>query len=266
MSYTVGQVIEKLLSPVIPLPKSTDTLKSGDPSQEVTGIAVMFTATINAIKQATEAGANMIITHEPTFYQHDDKTEHVQQDSVIKAKLALIEEKKVAIFRFHDYFHRYEPDGITMGMLKALDWERYSNPATPEKASILNIPPTTVGEVAQHLKQKLGLPMVQLVGDPSMVCQRIAFAAGFGGCGAMALPLYMGEGVELVIAGETLEWETPEYVRDAVELGENKALLIIGHLKSEEAGMESLVDIISEWFPEVPVKFIQENPVFNHIL
>ena len=35
-------------------------------------------------------------------------------------------------------------------------------------------------------------------------------------------------------------WDTTEYVRDAIAMGQPKALVMIGHEKSEEAGMKYL--------------------------
>ncbi|MCL6459963.1 MAG: Nif3-like dinuclear metal center hexameric protein [Gorillibacterium sp.] len=266
MNYTVKDVIDKLKEPVAPIYHTVDTLKSGNLEQTVTGIATVFTATCHAIKQAAAAGANLIITHEPTFYQHEDKTEWLQNDSVVKAKQALIEETGIAIFRFHDYWHSYKPDGITTGMLQALDWETLVNKEEPNMEHILQFPPMTVNQIAEHVKAKLGISNLRLVGDPTMVCQKVALAPGFGGCGPMSIPLFSEHHVDLVIAGESPEWETPEYVRDAVELGEQKALLIIGHLKSEEAGMASLTERLRVWFPGLNITFIEEKPVFNHLL
>jgi hypothetical protein len=38
--------------------------------------------------------------------------------------------------------------------------------------------------------------------------------------------------------GETREWETEEYAADAVTLGRNEELIVLGHVPSEQAGME----------------------------
>ena len=71
---TIQDVIDLIIDAVPGAPKdgSVDTVKSGDPSQAVTGIVSTFLATSAVIEQAIERGANMIITHEPTFYNHLD--------------------------------------------------------------------------------------------------------------------------------------------------------------------------------------------------
>ena len=41
------------------------------------------------------------------------------------------------------------------------------------------------------------------------------------------------QNVEVLILGETREWETVEYVSDAISEGKHKALIILGHILSE---------------------------------
>src|SRR5713101_7317261 len=55
--------------------KTVDTFKSGNPETPVTGIAVTMMATLDVLQRATANGQNLIITHEPTFFNHyDDKS------------------------------------------------------------------------------------------------------------------------------------------------------------------------------------------------
>ena len=46
---------------------TVDTFKAGDPSTAVTGIATTSLATIDVMRRAMQAGANLIITSGPTF-------------------------------------------------------------------------------------------------------------------------------------------------------------------------------------------------------
>jgi hypothetical protein len=62
--------------------------------------------------------------------------------------------------------------------------------------------------------------------------------------------------VELLIAGEASEWETVEYVRDAVAQGRHKALILLGHEVSEEPGMEQCAIELRELFPGMRVDHI----------
>jgi len=67
---------------------TVDTFKAGDPDTSVTGIAVAMMATFEVLKRAAAIDANLIITHEPTFYGHLDKTEAFEaaNDPIWRAK------------------------------------------------------------------------------------------------------------------------------------------------------------------------------------
>ena len=51
---------------------TVDTFKAGDPATAVTGIVTTALASLDVLGRAVKAGANLIITCEPTFYTHAD--------------------------------------------------------------------------------------------------------------------------------------------------------------------------------------------------
>src|ERR1700720_962390 len=62
------------------------TIKSGRASTTVKGIATTMMATFDVVKRAAADGLNMVITHEPTFYSHEDKTDDLKDDPVYRQK------------------------------------------------------------------------------------------------------------------------------------------------------------------------------------
>ena len=54
--------------------ETVDTFKAGDPDTPVAGIATTGMATFPVLKRAAKANRNFVITHEPTFYNHQDQT------------------------------------------------------------------------------------------------------------------------------------------------------------------------------------------------
>src|SRR5579864_4275795 len=67
--------------------------------------------------------------------------------------------------------------------------------------------------------------------------------------------------VQVLLVGETREWETVEYAADAVSQGRKKALIVIGHVPSEQAGMEEC----ARWLKgivNVPVEFVATKEPF----
>src|SRR5579862_4023311 len=49
-----------------------DGFKAGDPTLAVKGIATTALATLDVLKQASKANANLVLTYEPTFYGRAD--------------------------------------------------------------------------------------------------------------------------------------------------------------------------------------------------
>jgi hypothetical protein len=68
--------------------------------------------------------------------------------------------------------------------------------------------------------------------------------------------LLQRDDVQLVVTGETPQWQTVEYARDAAASGRYKALIVLGLANSEEAGMENCADWLRRFVTEVPVQFI----------
>ena len=52
--------------------ETVDVVKAGDPSAIVTGIVTTSMATMSVLQQAVKAGANIVITGQPTFYSRAD--------------------------------------------------------------------------------------------------------------------------------------------------------------------------------------------------
>ena len=79
-------------------------------------------ATLDVLQRAAAAGANLVITHEPTFFNHLDETAEFEseKDPVYPAKQAFIREHHMVVWRFHDYWHRRKPDGVQEGVIAAL--------------------------------------------------------------------------------------------------------------------------------------------------
>lgn len=254
MNRTVQDIIDHLVAPVpqAPLPDTVDTLKCGNPSQRVTGIVTCFIATMEVLQKAVERRANLIISHEDPFYDHYSQTDWLGNDQVYQTKRAFAEQHGLSIWRFHDYWHRYQPDGIYTGMIQALEWQPYQQSEEPR---VFIIPDTTVATLATMLKAKLGLSAVRVVGNLQQRCERIGLLVGAIG-GRVQIQTFERLNVDVVVCGETEEWRTEEYARDALTMGHRRALLIIGHAKSEEEGMRYLVDWLQPQMPDIPMSYI----------
>lgn len=178
----------------IPVPEQTvDRLETGIPETEVRGIVTAFTASQYVIEQAAALGANLVISHEGIYYSHHDQRDWLGQDPVYRQKSALIAGTETGIYRFHDYIHRYTPDGITEGLIAELGWLEYVEEHRPA-VSVLTLPPAPLREIAEYVKRKLQISYVRAAGDLSGSCSRIGILAGYRGGGQLVIPPLRGRG------------------------------------------------------------------------
>jgi putative NIF3 family GTP cyclohydrolase 1 type 2 len=239
---------------------TVDMFKAGDPNTPVTGIAVTMMATLDVIQRAAASGKNLVITHEPTFYSHQDKTGELEQqhDAVLAEKQAFIRDHHMVVWRFHDHWHRRKPDGIQFGMTHALGWEKFQNPSN---AHLFTIPETTLEGLATSVKHKLNIVALRVVGDPHMKLTKVAMLPGAGGS-AGQIRMLERDDVEALLIGEVPEWETVEYAADAATEHKHKALLLLTHIPSEQAGMEECARWLKTFVSEVPVEFVPARQPF----
>ncbi len=238
---------------------TVDTFKTGNPDTPVTGIAVTMMATMDVLQRAAAHGDNLIVTHEPTFFDHTDTPQGIDEnDAVWKEKREFIDKHGLVIWRFHDHWHRRTPDGIQAGMTRVLGWARYQNPENPH---LFKLPPTTLRQLAEEVAKKLNQPILRVVGNPDMPVTDVAMSPGAAGFARQAQALESNE-VDVLLAGEAREWETVEYAADAVSQGRKKALILIGHVPSEQAGMEDCARWLKTFIGGVPIEFVATQQPF----
>ena len=255
-----------------PLDGSNDTLKVGNESAEVTGIVTTFLATAEVIEKTAALGANLIITHEPTFYHHDDSPETFPEDAVLQRKRERLEYHDIAIFRYHDFWHMHRPDGIYTGVVRQMGWQKFleesRGSATEMRSShdwqgiseghsqyVFALPPTSFRDIAEQMKTIFGVESIQLVGDENVMHERVGLFVGSPGP-YFQLPAITRHRLDLLICGEVNEWALTEYVRDAQTYGHKLGLIIVGHQPSEESGMAYLAEWLKPKLSDIPISHV----------
>jgi putative NIF3 family GTP cyclohydrolase 1 type 2 len=258
--YIVQDVIDIILKeiPGAPFTKTVDTIKSGSASNKVSGIVTTMFATVKVIEETARLNANLIIAHEPTFYNHEDAIDFVANNEIVKEKQALLQKHNIAVWRFHDGWHAYRPDGILHGVLKNTNWLQYYEPGKP----VIKIPAMSLQNVIAHLKSSLRIEHLRVIGNMDQSCERIAIIPGAAG-GEMQIGIVEKEKPDVLIVGELREWETAEYIRDGQLLDAKTSLIVLGHSQSEEPGMEWLVDWLQPKVPELKITHIASGNPFS---
>lgn len=257
---TAAQVVDRIKANVgIPWRAQTvDRIVAGSPDVAVNGIATTMMATLDVLQRANAAGKNMVITHEPTYYSHPDTTDELKDDPTFKYKLEFIRQNKMAVFRFHDHWHARTPDGVAFGMTRELGWEKNVDPKNPHLFSFPSIP---LAHFVDQIRPRLKPHTMRVLGDPRLTVNKTITSWGY----VSQLPgieLLARPDVDLLVGGEAREWEVVEYAQDAIASGKNKALILLGHVVSEQAGMKYCAEWLKPFIPEVPVEFVAATDPF----
>jgi len=257
---TAADVIQRIKDKVgIPWRAQTvDNVVAGRAEVRVRGIATTMMSTLDVVQRASAAGLNLVITHEPTFYTHQDTTEALKADATYQFKDAFIRDHDMAIFRFHDHWHAMKPDGIAFGMARELGWDKNVDPANQREFTFAAVP---LEALVARMRERLGASTMRVVGDPKMPVNRVAASWGYYTYNPANLPLTRPD-VDVFVVGETREWETVEHAQDMAASGKKKALIVIGHVASEQAGMKYCAEWLKGFVPEVPIQYVPASEPF----
>ncbi len=255
-----AQIIDRVVAAVgvPPRPTGVDGIVAGDPATAVTGIAVTVAATLDVLQRAVAVGANLVVTHEPLYYDHTNaavEALEAERDPVYLAKRDLIARHGLVVWRFHDQWHERRPDGVAEGTRRVLGWP------DADGDGLYPVPATTLAQLAADIAGALRAEAARFVGDPDQPVRRVGLNLGF--CGFEANRRALAQpGLDVLVVGEGHEWELGEYVADSVTLaadghGPAKGLVVVGHYPSEESGQVLLSEWLSELLPGVPVTLVR---------
>src|SRR5690606_4490210 len=187
-----------------------DRFIAGGPDTVVRGVATVMMASFDALKDSLAAGCNFVITHEPTYWSHQDRVDGLQDDPLYKVKRDYIARNDMAILHLHDHWHAHRPvDGIHVGTARLLGWSQYMRKDNPRYYD--KLPPMTVLEMARHIQARTKARTLRVIGDPAMTVRSLYASYGnFGGLSGAAIL----DNVDAMVIGEAQDWDLPMYVQD----------------------------------------------------
>jgi putative NIF3 family GTP cyclohydrolase 1 type 2 len=233
--------------------ETVDTFKAGAPGTEVRGIATTGMATFDQLRRSAARGRNFVITHEPTFYGHTDQTTALEGDAVYQAKQQFIREHQMIVWRFHDHAHLLRPDPLVAGSARALGWTEYA--ALEPRLYLL--PETTLGALATDIRRRLNGRAIRVVGDPDMKVRRVMLGPGYG------VPPLMSS-FDVSVGGEIAEsGGNAEFALDAIATGQPRAMIVLGHMLSEDQGMLEIANWLRGFLTDVPIEWIPAGEPFG---
>ena len=266
---TAGEVIERMKQHLRgPWREGgVDGYKSGSADTVVTGIGTTMMATFDALKAAARQGLNLVFTHEPTYWSHQDTLTFLQDDPLYRRKADFLAAHDMVAYHLHDHWHALKPiDGINYGTAQLMGWHAFRH---ADNQRLYTLPPTTLHKLAETFARKMGDRTMRIVGDPALPVSVVY--ESWGNCSAFPGIDFLESEADVLVIGETQDWDLIAYAQDLVTLGRKKALIVLGHVLSEQWGMRFCAEWLRGFVPEVPVRFVPiiepywsvDRPVFE---
>jgi putative NIF3 family GTP cyclohydrolase 1 type 2 len=227
-------------------------------------------ATMTVLNQAVQAGTNLVITYEPTFFGRADGPATPPppgsagrgpgrgayfglsaDDPVYQAKKQFIEKNGIVVFRLRDHWQASRADDMVIGLAESLGWSKHR--VKPDDV-LYDIPPSTAEETVALIRSKLNLRGgLRAVGDRKARVRRVMLQPGFMNTETMWKRF---TDADLTIAGEVREWEDTHYAADMYTAGKKNGLVTIGRVVSEDPGMRLCAAWLKTVVKEVPARWI----------
>ena len=163
----------------------------------------------------------------------------------------------MVVFRFHDHAHMLRPDPLIIGSARALGLTPFAQPDNPR---FYTIQPTPLRVLVADMQRRVSGRAMRVMGDPEMVIRRIVLGPGSGVPALASTP----EAFDLAIGGETAEsGGNAEYILDAAAIGQPRAMILLGHMLSEDFGMQEVANWMRPLLPGVDVEWIPAGEPFG---
>jgi len=253
-----------------------DGIYLGKPETVVTGIATSYAATVEVMRRAVASGKNTIICREAPFYSRGERApigyrnapappkEVIENDPVCRFKKDFISQNNLLIVHLVDNWDARTTNGQVSGLAHSLGWEQYSaNKAGeyPAAFGFFQPPQTSLGALVRSVSEKLKIRGTRVIGDASSPVRSVALSPGLL-LVARAEQILRTQPVDVVIAGDAVEWEAGPYFQDLVNAKKAKGLVLLGNEASEEPGCGQMATWLKTFITEVPVDWIPAGEPF----
>lgn len=239
----VGDILE-YLSELAPLEtaESYDNvgLLVGCADEEVTGVCCCVDITHEVIKEASEKGANLIISHHPVIF------EGLKSIPTWNPVVELIQQN-IAAIAMHTNFD-VAPNGVNETLVELLKFE-CSGYLDGKYGAVCDMPLFfTPKALAEHCKAKLDLGCVKFSAKDAekKSLSRVAVCCG-GGVDRDIMRLARENNVDAIISGDIKH----NFWIEAENCG--ISLIDAGHFGTEKAAAHSLAKLVTLRFSSVPV-------------
>jgi putative NIF3 family GTP cyclohydrolase 1 type 2 len=266
--------LQRFLTSLTPLTSRTvDRFIVGDPETKIKKAGTCWMSYFDTCKKAVDAGVNVLVTHEPTFYTHWDleekeadyysapeftKKQYLEQ---VEKKRNWINDHKLVIIRNHDTMDAIKDVGIPFAFGQFLGFTNddivssrtYYNVYRMQRQSAL----TFAKKVAKILLE-VGQPGIAFYGDPDYQVSTVGV-----GTGCICDPMEFADlkpDVFIAIDDVIRTWTQTTFAADT-----GRPLIVINHGTTEEMGMRMLNKLIKQKFPSLETVHFKQGCTYQWI-
>jgi len=221
--------------------KTVDRVIAGDPNKDVARCLVTWMPNMKVLGYAADKGHELIICHEPTFWNHFDDIPEASPRTT--EKLRFIQKNNLTILRNHDCWDRWPEVGIPWTWAKFLGIE--GQPVEfgqDDYQHRYDIGSTTLSAFAGQVAARcaaIGESHVQVTGDLKQSISKIGIGTGCA-CDIETF-IQMGCDCSVVCDDGSIYWANIQMAEDI-----GHPVIRVNHGTSEEPGMATLTEYINQ--------------------
>ena len=263
-----------------------DGFKEGNPKTPVTGIATTWTPTVEVLRQAAAKGQNLVVSVQAPFWSGSQRPGgsgrnaapprpspftvppvDIETTELYRYKSHYIDEHNLVIWRFSENWDALPEQFRLHALAAALGWQGHQDLEATKtvaqvNAAVYALPKTSVLEMANQIKSRIGVRAMRVLGDPHSMISRVVLRPGYLLVPDM-MQMVRATKADAVACGEPCEWEAFEYGEDWISAGWGKAMFMLGYAVSEDPGTKEMASWIKSLIPEVPVSHIPSGEPFR---
>lgn len=260
-----------------------DGIRFGSGDTIVTGIVTTYTPSLKVLRHAVDSRRNTLICREMPFYSRGERapveyrngpapsTDVLANDPVCKFKSDFISQNNLVIIRFVENWDARNTNGQLRGLARALNWEQFHVPLgngaeeynSTDRYFVLA--GFTLGALAENISKALNIECARVIGKSQSSVRKVALAPGLL-LVSEAEEILSQPDVDVIVAGDAVEWEVGPYFQDLVTGGQAKGLILIGDEASEDPGCGEVAMWLKSFVTDVPVQWFPAGDPFRKIL
>jgi putative NIF3 family GTP cyclohydrolase 1 type 2 len=252
---------------------SVDRIIIGDPDTPVQKIGTAWMPYWSTCKEAVRQGVNVLVVHEPTFYDHWDLSNNPwsisespspgqqEMQETIDKKMKWITENGLVIIRCHDVWDKIPDKGIPYAFGNALGFDNEDIIRKDTYYNVYRTDPAPAIDVARMIASKLeavGQPGVAFYGDENHMIRSVGV-----GTGCICNPIefmHLAPDLFIAIDDSVQTWVQTTWAEDT-----GKPLVVVNHGTSEEFGIRLLNEQLKNAFREYEVIHYKQGCTYKWV-